>query len=188
MKRLLLISLAFALGGCANISTETDYNTEVDFNGYQSWAWVTPTATASSAAYQQNGLQDQRIRAAVANQLGQQGLQQVELEQADLLVNYLTSVEKKVDIDTFYSDFGYHPYYYGNRRFHSSYTTETRVREYKEGTLVVDLIDAKSRQLIWRGSGTDTIKKGLTPAERTVAVQEAVLAILGQYPPQPEQQ
>ncbi|WP_298441222.1 DUF4136 domain-containing protein [uncultured Ferrimonas sp.] len=183
MKPVLLLSLALSLSGCASISTDSDYSTQVDFNQYRSWAWISPDDSNGVSPYQQDGLNEQRIRAAVTAQLQQQGLAQVSAEGADLLVNTLTSVETKIDVDTFYGNFGYHPYYQ-HYPLSAGFGTETRVREYQQGTLMIDLIDADSRQLVWRGSATSNVKKRQTPQQKSDRIQQTVTAILAQFPPQ----
>lgn len=183
MKPLIAAVVAITISGCSSISTETDYNTEVDFSRYQTWDWVQTDKKEEKPSLHHNGLVDQRIRNAVGDQLSVKGLAQTDQEQADLLVNYFTTFEKKVDVDTFYSSFGYYPYRWGyHHSRHSAFGTETRVREYNEGTLVVDLIDAENKQLVWRGSASDTVRKNLTPDERKQKIDETVMAILAQYP------
>ncbi|WP_028117529.1 DUF4136 domain-containing protein [Ferrimonas senticii] len=184
MKTWFVALLALILAGCASIDTDVDYNTDANFSDYRSWAWL-PVSAEQGAPYQQDGLNDQRIRRAIASELLGKGLIETSADNADLLVNYVTSVETKIDVDTFYSSFGYHPYYYRNPFLYGGVSTETRVREYQQGTLMVDLIDPTDRNLLWRGSASGTVKQRQTPAERTEAVKQAVNAILAQYPPAP---
>ncbi|WP_051215914.1 DUF4136 domain-containing protein [Ferrimonas futtsuensis] len=184
LKRAFLWIGILALAGCSSVSTEYDYDEKVAFDGFTKWAWVEATPDSGSAKYQMDGLNDRRIRDALTAQLSNAGLSQVPASDAQVLVNYLTQVEKKIDVDTFYTSFGYYPYYHSRHGYWGTgVQADTRVREYKEGTLVVDIIDAKTKQLLWRGSGTDTLKKNLTPEKRTEQVQKVVSAIFEGYPP-----
>ncbi|SDI98390.1 protein of unknown function [Ferrimonas sediminum] len=184
LKKLSAMLAVVVLAGCSSVSTEYDYDEQVNFADYTRWAWVEASANTGAAQYQMDGLNDRRIRKALADQLSGVGLQQVAVSDAQVLVNYLTQVEKKIDVDTFYTNFGYYPYYHGRGSYWGTgVQADTRVREYKEGTLIVDIIDAKSKQLLWRGSGTDTLKKNLTPEKRTEHVNKVVMAILEGYPP-----
>ncbi|MDG4871046.1 DUF4136 domain-containing protein, partial [Guyparkeria sp. 1SP6A2] len=74
-------------------------------------------------------------------------------------VNYITKVDKKINIDTFNSHFGYNPYYGPRWGLGGSLQTETTVREYDVGTLMVDLVDNKTGKLIWRGTVADTVRE-----------------------------
>jgi hypothetical protein len=61
--------------------------------------------------------------------------------------------------------------------------TTTYVRQYEEGTLVLDIVNAKSNQLMWRGSAQAEINRQLKPEEREKRLQEAIGKILAQFPP-----
>ena len=64
--------------------------------------------------------------------------------------------------------------------------TQTTVREYEVGTLILDMVDRESGKLIWRGSVADTIRDKNTPEERVEVVNQAIAAMLINYPPKPE--
>ena len=57
---------------------------------------------------------------------------------------------------------------------------------YQVGTLQIDLIDAKTDQLVWRGSAEKVVDTSPTPAQRSAAIREAVSKILSDYPPKPQ--
>ncbi|GAA5190187.1 DUF4136 domain-containing protein [Ferrimonas gelatinilytica] len=184
MKKLFIAALGLLIAGCASVRTNADFDTDTNFSSYRTWAWIEPADLEDGKQYHTDGLMDQRIRSAITQELNAKGLQQVSVTEADLLVNYLTKIEKKINIDTFYSNFGYHPYYYGRYPLYTPIQTDTRVREYQEGTILVDLVDAQSKSLVWRGSGTDTVKQRQSPEERTEQVNTIVNGILLQFPPE----
>ncbi|WP_163934522.1 DUF4136 domain-containing protein [Paraferrimonas sp. SM1919] len=185
MKKLFAMVAMLILAGCSSLKTAQDYNPDVDFNKYKTYAWI--VETEADAPYHLDGLMDERIRSSVEAQLAQDGFTKVSTAEADLLVNYFTKVEKKMDSTTFHSNFGYDPYWdgywgYGSRTGMS----HTRVREYKVGTLILDFVDASTKKLIWRGNAADTVKDNQTPAEATAQVVNAVTEMMKQYPPKPE--
>ncbi|GLS83643.1 DUF4136 domain-containing protein [Paraferrimonas haliotis] len=186
MRKLVVAAFALVLAACSTVTTEFDYNPEVDFSQYKTYAWVDNSSEDEQAdAYHMEGLTDQRIRRAVDEQLSAKGFTKVAVEDADLMVNYLTKLEKKVNVDTFHSNYGYHPFYDPFWGYHGGPSrTETRVREYQQGTLILDLIDNESDKLVWRGALADTVKQKSTPAERETAINEAVTKILQSYPPE----
>lgn len=189
MRSIMLAAAALLLSACSSVNTNWDYNPEVNFNQYKTFAWATSVNDGSE--YHLDGLMDARVRSAVDDQLELKGMKQVPQKDAQLLVNYLTKVDTKVDVDTFTNYYGYNPYYpyYGPGWGWGSQIgqTHTQVREYNVGTLIVDLVDAKTKQLVWRGSIADTIKDHKTPQERTAFINQAVADILMNYPPKPEQ-
>ncbi|MEZ9820450.1 DUF4136 domain-containing protein [Shewanella sp. 10N.286.45.A1] len=185
MKKVLVIIAALALTACSSLKTSSDYDPGVNFADVKTYAWV--EKKTDKTAYHLDGLMDQRIRSAVNDQLQLKGLSLVDADKADVLVNYLTKVDKKINVDTFNSNYGYNPYYgAGWGRGMGMGHTQTTVREYEVGTLIVDLVDTKSGKLMWRGSVADTVRDKDTPEERIEVVNTAIGALLQTYPPQPE--
>ena len=62
-------------------------------------------------------------------------------------------------------------------------TAETRVREYEQGTLLLDFVDPETRQLLWRGSASARIRPSSSPEESQKRANEAVAAMLERFPP-----
>ncbi|MDB2387009.1 DUF4136 domain-containing protein [Shewanella sp.] len=189
MKKLLVIVTALVLSACSSLRTSYDYDPDINFSDVKTYAWI-ETKTPDST-YQLGDLMDRRVRAAVNNQLQQKGLTLVPTDKADILINYLTKVDKKINIDTFNNNFGYNPYYgpyYGPNwgwGWGGAGHSQTTVREYDVGTLILDMIEAKTGQLIWRGSVADTVRDQGSPDERTQVVNKAIGALLTDYPPKP---
>lgn len=188
---LAVISLS-ALSACSSMKSSSDYDPAINFSEIKTFAWVEQKSQENS--YHLNGLMDKRVRAAVDNQLAQKGLKLTNAETADVLVNYLTKVDKKINVDTFNTNYGYNPYGYGYNPYGYGYgwgmsramNTQTTVREYEVGTLILDMVDRESGRLIWRGTVADTIQNDNTPNERVGIVNEAVASMLMAYPPKPE--
>ncbi|MDO6617594.1 hypothetical protein BCU94_09565 [Shewanella sp. 10N.286.52.C2] len=184
MKKLFVAAAVLALSACSTLKTNTDFDPAVSFDQYKTYSWV--EKKNQDASYHLDGLMDQRVRDAVNNELGQKGLTKADITEADLLVNYLTKVDKKINVDTFNTSFGYYPYY-GRRGWGGAgMNTQTTVREYEVGTLIVDLIDNKTGNLVWRGSVADTIRNKNTPEERVQIINSAISQVMLNYPPQPE--
>ena len=60
---------------------------------------------------------------------------------------------------------------------------QTYVRDYDEGTLLIDVIDPATMQLLWRGSGTGVVDPQASPEKREQRINEAVEQILADFPP-----
>lgn len=185
MRNILVGLVVMLLTACSSVNTNWDYNPDVNFTQFKTYAWV---QTQSGSEYHLDGLMDERVRNAVNDQLQAKGLTLVAADKADVLVNYLTKVDKELNVDTFTTNYGYSPFYDPN--FIGPYwgpsanvSTQTVVREYNVGTLIIDIVDRKTDKLVWRGSLADTLKKQYTPQERITAVNEAVANILTNFPP-----
>jgi hypothetical protein len=57
------------------------------------------------------------------------------------------------------------------------------VTSYTEASLILDIVDTKIKELVWRGIGIKAIETNKSPEERTKTIDEAVEKILGEYPP-----
>jgi Domain of unknown function (DUF4136) len=126
---------------------KTDYDRSANFTQYKTYSW--------EQVKTKDALDVDRIKAAVNAALAAKGWTQVDTG-SDVSVIAIEMTQDKQTLNTFYDGFGGG---WGWRRFggggfgDATTTTET----YKVGTLVVDLFDTKSKQLIWRGSSSDTL-------------------------------
>lgn len=184
MKNIFVALAVLALSACSSMKSGWDYDPSANFTQYKTYAWV--AQKADSAGYHLDGLMDQRVREAVNSQLASKGMTLVDAKDADVLVNYLTKVDKKINVDTFNSNFGYNPYYGPGWGWGGNMQTQTTVREYEVGTLIIDLVDNKTTKLIWRGSVADTIRDKNTPEERVQIINQAVGSVMANYPPNPD--
>lgn len=178
MKHFYVSICLLMLTACAK-TPDWDYDKSANFSNVKSFAWI-PNAslTKDTAHYQISPLMEQRVQKAVNDTLAAQGLQQVAFEQADVLINYHASVDSKVEIDTFTT--GYQTRW-DNWGF--GLHNQTHTQNYEVGTLVIDVIDRSTNQLIWRGAKEGRLKKNQTPEQRTLAIEKTVKSILANFPP-----
>ncbi|GAA4368071.1 DUF4136 domain-containing protein [Hymenobacter saemangeumensis] len=177
------LSLALGTSGCATssrVGVTNDFDHSVNFRAYKTWAWYPqqPTDTQGGPGQDYVSFLDKRIRDAVSAEMTKKGLTEVSTA-PDVYVAYSTRVEDKQQVSPYYNNWGY-PYYgygwYGRNM--------TPVTQYKAGTVIIDIVDAKRKQLAWRGTGQAAVD------QNTISEQEAfriVGGILGTYPPQDNQ-
>jgi hypothetical protein len=174
----MLICFAVLAAGCSTISVKYDFDKEADFAAYGTFAWLQEPVSAvgdAKAAKQMNTLLDKRIRTAVEAELQARGMT-VNTETPDVLLVYHTGVDSKIDV----TDWGYsYPTRYGGWYGGSNID----VYEYEEGTLIVDLIDARSNQLVWRGEATKTLEDNPSPEQMDQNLREVVGRMFANYPP-----
>ena len=100
-----------------------------------------------------------------------------------MFVSYHIGIEQKLDVQTIHRSYGYG---YGRSRRYGGVGggySETYVRQYEEGTFVLDMVDPQRMELIWRGSAQSRISEKTSPEERESRVREVVEKVLAQYPP-----
>ena len=177
MRNLFIAAAVLMLAACAK-TPDIDYDKSVDFNNYKTFAWMPQATLANADNYQISPLMEQRVREAVNTQLQAQGMSLVDESSADVLLNYHASVDTKIDSDTFNVGYGARWNYWG-----LGYNTQTTTHEYEVGTLILDVIDRESNQLVWRGAREGGLKKHQSSEQRTEALNKAVATILSGFPP-----
>jgi hypothetical protein len=60
-------------------------------------------------------------------------------------------------------------------------SSTTRVRTYNQGTIVIDMWDAKAKELVWRGIVTDTISDN--PQKNIDKINKGLARVFERYPP-----
>lgn len=184
MKTLLrfggILLAALVLNACAGIPVSTDYDPEWHLPANPSYAWM-PHPMNKVDPMIDNDLVLGRVHRAVDEQLAGKGLNLVAAEsEAALLVTYHIGEEEKLDISSFHSSYGYYPCW---RCYGPGFDSDIWVTQYTQGKLIVDLVDAKSKQLVWRGIASRRVPNFKTPQERDAYIRETVIAIFKKFPP-----
>lgn len=166
-----ILLLLVALGAAFAQKVQTDFDHQAHFSQYKTYSWqeIKPA----------NSLWDARIKDAVDAQLAAKGWTQVE-SGGDVAVVAIKTSQTQRTLQTFYDGFGggWGWRRFGGGGFGDSTTTE---QDYKVGTLVVDLYDAKTKQLIWRGSAQDTLSDKATTNEKNL--DKGVAKMFKAFPP-----
>lgn len=172
---LLLCALVAGTTGCSNIRTNADYDPSVNFTTLRTYDWRADGKQAPQDPRIDNTLFASRVHQAVDRQLAAKGYQQSTNGNPDFLVGYHAVVEGKVDFRTVGGYYGYGGW---------GTAPQTYAYNYDEGTLLLDVIQPETMQLLWRGSATATVRPSATPVERQKRINEAIEKILSKFPPQ----
>jgi hypothetical protein len=168
-----------ALAGCASApETHADYDKTVDFAQYRSFAFFDKVGT-DEADYE--SLTTRHLKASTRRELEARGYRYSESE-PDLLVNFNASVTQQTRVRSapmgFYGGYyGYgYPGYYG---YWGGY--EPYIYQYDEGTLKIDIVDARRKQLVWEGVTVGRITDKARN-DRSAALDLAVRDIFTRFP------
>lgn len=175
MKSLKIIPvlLLIVLSACSAVRVNADYDRGTNFTQYKTYAFH----KSGIDKVEISEFDKKRILRAIDTQLSSMGM--TKSETPDLLVNIFTKEREKVEVSQFNAGWGYgwgfgwNPYLWGGQNFVSSST---------EGTLYIDLIDAKKKELIWEGKGVGNLTENR--ADKEQRINEFVAKILAQFPPQ----
>ncbi|GHC56737.1 DUF4136 domain-containing protein [Ulvibacter litoralis] len=169
--KFLPLLLLFVFTSCATVRVASDYDKEANFNNYNSFAFYKPGIDKAKIS----DLDKKRILRAIESGLTSKGM--IKSDNPTLLVSIFTKEKERVDVynNNFGYGWGWNPWYYGG-----SYSNVSRSTE---GSLYVDLIDAKTNELVWQGVGTASLITSSNIEKKEERIREIVQEILTQYPP-----
>lgn len=174
MKTIKLLSLLFVatlVTSCATVQVNADYDKKANFDSYKTYAYLKSGVDQA----QISDLDKKRILYAIDEVMAAKGF--TKTTNPDILVSIFTKESERVDV---YNNAGFSwgvgwggPYW--GVGYNSTSTTP-------EGTLFIDFVDAKSKELVWQGQGTGYLTENAEKKDERF--MEFVSKILGQYPPQ----
>jgi hypothetical protein len=147
MTSVLTAMAALAIAGCATMNVSSHIERNVDFTQYASYDWGPPdNLPVGDPRLDNNPFFKDYLQGAIEKKMAAKGFDRAAAGAADLLIHYHASVNQKLDVYTVDNRYGY---CYGN--------CEPQVADYELGTLVIDIVDAKTKQVVWRGWSQDTM-------------------------------
>jgi hypothetical protein len=172
MKSILLavgLALLTGVSACAP-KVNVEQRANVNFSRYRTFDFADTEVKTSGDQNPllRSAITQDRIKQAIASELAKRGLRQVETN-PDFLVTTHTFVEKaeRTVYDTQPAAGYAYPYSVGYRGrflpvnygywYGPAYYSQPRTEQYREGTLVIDFIDARTNNLVWRGSVADPV-------------------------------
>jgi hypothetical protein len=180
MKRLSLLILflqGIILGSCGpSLQVRSDYDKRVDFSKYKTYELFNGTGNHISS------LNQDRILQAVRQEMQKKGFSEDSVH-PDLLVNTSAIVKTGTEVSANTNYYGYggagRPYYWNTGM--SSSTTTYDVTHYKEGSLIIDVVDASTKKLVWQGVGDSRIDQSTKDADSRIS--GALAKIMEDFPP-----
>ena len=150
-------------------SINYDFDKTANFAAFRTYAWI-------QGASVPDRLNNERIVSAVNAQLALKRLQETDRRaNPDLLVAYHAAFDRNVEITGFSSG-------WGGFRYPASGTA--RASEIVTGTLIVDLVDARTRTIVWRGVASKDVNPNAKPEQRDKNINRAAKKLFRNYPPQ----
>lgn len=194
LSKIILFSLFAVIAfGCSFMPpTSIDYDVGYDFSKLKTYAWITRIDHSKNKNSDEKvntevvTLKQKRQISAVESILASKGfIKSDSIETADFLVKNHNVTDKKRSMNTFYSTWGYYPFFHGLYMWPHQSSNST-VREYEVGTQVLDFVDVKSREVIWRGSVSQrlSLNKNQTPEDRNKRILINVELMLKSFPPE----
>jgi hypothetical protein len=168
-RKFLPLLLLFVLASCGSVRVNSDYDKKANFESYKTYAY----SKNAIDKVEISDLDKKRILRSIDEALAAKGF--IKSETPDLLISIFTKETERIDI---YNNngfgWGWNPWW----GMGMNYTNVSRI---PEGTLFIDLIDAKTKELVWQGEGNGYLTKDTE--KKDARIKEFVDKILAQYPP-----
>jgi hypothetical protein len=173
---ILVLVLGIAMAGCATpLAVTSDYDTAADFAALKTFDWMPATGNAAG-----DELLIKKIRNTVDVQLQAKG-RKMAAGNPDFLIGMelsgkttyggSTAVGMSVGIPV------------GRAGSVSVGGGKSQPREKKEGTLILDFVDAKTKSLVWRATAVVAVNPTASPEEKQRQINEVIAAMLAHFPP-----
>lgn len=193
--RFIAILITVALVGCANpIKVNSDYLEGTDFNQYKTYRWQDDANINSSFdEFLASDFIDGRLHTNVDTQLRSKGYVYREQGSVDFLVSYRISSEPRENLRSYGGGY-YAPWWsVGSFNRHRSLgygvglhnAPRLTVDRYLYASLVLDMVDAESQQLIWRGKAERRIPEQQTSEKRRANLERVVAKLFKDFPSRP---
>lgn len=174
----LALAGALALAACSTVSVTTDYDRTVSFTKYKTYA-LAPAAKGQTLSPSSEAA----LRDALRAEMAKKGIVEKTSGKPDLAIARHVFLQEKLAVHE-YTDWGYGsgywPYGYGvYNTWPGAPRTYVDVTQYTQGTLVLDFVDTKTNQLVFRGTGKGTVGRPDANAEK---VRGAVIGIVRDLP------
>jgi hypothetical protein len=148
-------------------SVTYDFDGLADFSKLKTYAWTRGNPLPDE-------LNHRRIVQAIESQLTLKGLSKAE-SNPDVLVAYHASFDTDLEISAMSTGWG--PYRFGRGN------GVARATEVLTGTLAVDIVDARTKNIVWRAMASDDLNPNAKPEKRAKNIQKATEKMFKHYPP-----
>lgn len=169
----LAVVAAVAFAGCATVRVNSYLSRQADFGRYRSYAWAASDRLATGdPRLDNNPFFLARLRMDVDRHLAARGFEPA--ASPDLVIHYHASVGDEIDVNGADSAYG------------QCDVDECSPVVYQAGTIVLDLVDARTNQLVWRGWARDTLDGAIDNQDwLEQKIDRAVLKIMERLPKSP---
>lgn len=168
---LVLLTLSLLFSACSTLKVERDYDTSFDMTQLHKFAIIEDEQEFKDT------LTTNRIDGAITQELKLKNYSLAKRESADFLIYYHISVKNKTQVFTDYQRVGMYPY-----RYRGMLVPTTHSYNYDEAQLIVDMIDPKDNNVIYRTSVKDELQTFDTPEEKTVYINKVIKSLLKDFP------
>lgn len=171
MKILLRPALICIATISCSADVATDYSAKIDYSQFKTYQFADRPGNIVIT------LDSARVEDAIKGQLYMKGLTLQEKD-ADLTVKHY--LRQQSDFHSYGTSIGFG---YRYRSVGVAYSSPSRLREYRYGKLIVELIDNSSNQIVWRSISQRKLTETMNPGAREKFIDEQIIEMFKDYPP-----
>ena len=165
-------ALFVTIGCTAGIDSGAFVSRSVDFNRYRTYNWAATPRPQDDPRLQANASFKDHFEGEVEKQLAAKGLEGPQTRRPDLLVRYRAAVTQRTEVTGVESGYGY-----------CSFDCVEHTAEYEKATFIIDVVDARTQKIVWRGWASDDLEGILKDEDRMERrVREAVAQMMAKLP------
>lgn len=186
----LIFAALLTLAGCAAV--KVDQVDSAHLANYKKYAWVKPEEKTSQLPQLSNSITEENIRSAVKTEFAKKGIIEDDQNPDLLLMYHIFTAQKTENVPNPpvypYYGYGFGPrayYFHGQlipiayAGYYNPWNTGYHQEHYTDGTLIIDVIDAKNNELLWRGSMENPVNDAGSLSKQ---FSKEAMQILGKYP------
>ena len=170
-----VIAVMIATGCAARTTFSSHQDHRLEPSRYRTFGWGPADALPTGdPRLDGNPFFNDHVQGAVERGLAAKGFELLSAGPPELLIHYHAAVSTRIDVDRLDQEYGYC----------ISGDCEPAVVRFEAGTLVLDIIDARSKTLIWRGWAQNRLQDMIDDPDRMArTIDEAVRQMLSRFPP-----
>ncbi|RKG97806.1 DUF4136 domain-containing protein [Corallococcus sp. CA053C] len=189
LSRVVPVLVGLGLASCAGMDVGTSYDPAAveRIDNFRTYAWLSQPQKSQDTRVN-NDITDAQVKEAVDQNLQSRGYRKVDPgANPDFLIGWQGAIETRLSADAVNSYYGY-PWdpFWGS--FYGPYGGGggTYLREYDVGTLILDVVDARAKALVWRGTAQRNLGDSPSIQSGQKKLDEGVAKMLESFPPKPE--
>jgi len=171
----LAVVASVLVSSCASMKVNSYLSSQAEFTRYHSYGWAaSDRLSTGDPRLDNNPFFLERLRSDVDRHLAAKGFEQQKVATPDLVVHYHASVRDEIDLSNI------------DRDISRCDTEDCQPFVYQAGTIVLDLVDARTNKLVWRGWASDNLDGVIDNQDwLEQKIDQAVLKIMERLPKSP---
>jgi Domain of unknown function (DUF4136) len=173
IRRLTAIAASGLLAAaCATMNVSSQVQRDLDFSQYHTYEWGEPDTLPADDSRLATPFFRDHLEGAVERALTAKGFARASAAGADLLIHYHASVNERIDVRR--ADRG---------RGYGDEVNGVDVETFDAGTIVIDVVDAKTNRVVWRGWAQQELARVLDNPDRMAEmINQAVNRLMARFP------